>query len=247
VKLVNRLLLLGGLVLALSAQLAASDTAGVPGGAKLAAKLQALRPGIPIESIKPTPIPGIYALELQGGTVFYGTEDGRYLFAGDMYELGDTDLINLAETTRMAKRKAMMDAVALEDMLVFAPQGPTKAVVNVFTDVDCGYCQKLHLEVPELNTLGVEVRYLAYPRAGVGSPSYAKIVSAWCADDRNAAITKLKARQEIPPATCTNPVAAQFDLGRAIGVTGTPAIVTEDGRLLPGYMPAADLAKTVGI
>ena len=244
-KLVNRLLgILGVTVLAAGMQLVVAEPQG---GAKLKAKLEALRPGIPIEAVKSTPVPGIYALELQGGSVFYGTEDGRYLFAGDMYELGDSDLINLAETTRMTKRKAMMDSVPVKDMVVFPPQGATKAVVNVFTDVDCGYCRKLHLEVPALNAMGVEVRYLAYPRAGVGSPSYAKIVSAWCADDPLTALTKLKAQQEIPPLTCANPVAEQFDLGRAMGVTGTPAIVTEDGRLLPGYMPAADLAKTVGI
>lgn len=217
------------------------------GGAQLAAKLKSLRPDIPIDAVKATPVPGIYALELRGGTVFYGTGDGRYLFAGDMYELGDSELINLAETTRVGKRKALMDAVAPEDMVIFAPDGETKAVVSVFTDVDCSYCQKLHLEVPALNEMGIEVRYLAYPRAGVGSASYAKIVSAWCAKDPNTAITKLKARQEIPAATCTNPVAQQFDLGREIGVTGTPAIVTEDGRLVPGYMPAAELAKAVGI
>jgi thiol:disulfide interchange protein DsbC len=217
------------------------------GGQKLADRLQALRPGIPIHKVSPTPVPGIYALEIGGGTVFYGTEDGRYLFAGDMYELGETDLVNLAEADRTVKRKARMAEVALEDMVVFAAGGETRAVVNVFTDVDCGFCQKLHLEVPKLNAMGIEVRYLAYPRAGIGSPSYAKIVSAWCADDPNAAITRLKARQTIPNATCDNPVAAQFDLGRQLGVTGTPAIILEDGRLLPGYMPAEELAKTVGI
>ena len=213
----------------------------------MAASLKSLRPDIPIDAVQATPVPGIYALELKGGTVFYGTADGRYLFAGDMYELGESGLVNLAENNRVVKRKALMDAVALEDMVIFAPKGDTRAVVNVFTDVDCGYCQKLHLEVPALNEMGIEVRYLAYPRAGVGSETYAKIVSAWCADDPNTAITKLKARQEIPPATCTNPVAQQFDLGREMGVTGTPAIVTEDGRLVPGYMPAAELAKAVGI
>jgi thiol:disulfide interchange protein DsbC len=217
------------------------------GGKKLVARLQALRPGIPIGKVSATPVPGIYALEIGGGSIFYGTEDGRYLFAGDMYELGETELVNLAEAGRTVKRKALMDGVALEDMVVFAPQGETKAVVSVFTDVDCGYCQKLHLEVPKLNAMGIEVRYLAYPRAGVGSPSYHKIVSAWCSDDPKGAITRLKARQTIPTSTCENPVAAQFDLGRELGVTGTPAIVLEDGRLLPGYMPAEKLAETVGI
>jgi thiol:disulfide interchange protein DsbC len=213
---------------------------------KLVSKLQALRPGIPIENVSATPIPNIYALEITGGTVYYGTADGRYLFAGDLYELGEDDLINLAEVGRSDMRKQLMAEVPRQDMVIFSPAGPIKAAINVFTDVDCGYCQKLHQEVPELNRMGVEVRYLAYPRAGVGSPSYDKIVSAWCADDPNTAITKLKARQAIPPATCPNPVADQFELGREMGVNGTPAIVLEDGRLLPGYLPAAELARTAG-
>ena len=225
----------------------AAERAGGDDGAHLVARLKALRPDIPIEAVNASPLPGIYELTLTGGTVFYGTEDGKYLFAGDLYELGETDLVNLADIGRSAGRRDLMAAVALEDMVVFPADGQTKAVINVFTDVDCGYCRKLHQEVPALNELGIEVRYLAYPRAGVGSPSYAKIVSAWCADDPNGAITELKAGNEIPEKTCDNPVAAQFDLGREVGVTGTPAIVLEDGRLLPGYAPAADLAASIGL
>lgn len=213
----------------------------------LVERISALRPDIPIEHVSRTPLPDIYALELAGGTVFYGTADGRYLFAGDLYELGDHDLVNLAESGRMEKRRALMATVPEEDMVIFSPRGTPKAVVNVFTDVDCGFCQKLHQEVPQLNDMGVEVRYLAYPRAGIGSPSYHKIVSAWCADDPNAAITKLKAREQIPEATCENPVAEQYALGREMGVAGTPAIILEDGRMLPGYMPAPELAQKLGI
>jgi thiol:disulfide interchange protein DsbC len=186
-------------------------------------------------------------LQLGGGSVFYGTEDGRYLFAGDLYEVGDTELVNLAEVGRVEKRKTLMASVDPADMLIFPASVPRKAVITVFTDVDCGYCRKLHQEVPELNSLGIEVRYLAYPRAGIGSRAYEKIVSAWCSEDPNAAITKLKAGESIPDATCTNPVAAQYNLGREIGVSGTPAIVLEDGQLLPGYVPAADLARRLGI
>jgi thiol:disulfide interchange protein DsbC len=132
-------------------------------------------------------------------------------------------------------------------MLKFKPKGETRAVVSVFTDVDCGYCRKLHLEMADMNALGIEVRYLAFPRAGVGSPTYDKIVSAWCADDRNQALTDLKLGKDIPNRACPNPVAKQYELGHDIGVTGTPAIVLEDGRLLPGYMPAAELAGLLGL
>lgn len=221
--------------------------AGEPDAQQLVSKLKSLRPDIPIEGISSTPIPGIIALELAGGTVFYGTADGRYLFAGDLYELGDNDLINLAESGRAERRKSLMAGVARGDMLIFSPEGAARAAITVFTDVDCGYCQKLHQEVPALNEMGIEVRYLAYPRAGVGSSTYQKMVSAWCAQDANAALTRLKAREDIPTLSCTNPVADHYDLGREMGVAGTPAIVLDDGTMLPGYMPAEDLARRVGI
>jgi thiol:disulfide interchange protein DsbC len=216
-------------------------------GAELVARLKALRPELPIERVSEAPLPGMVQLELRGGTVFYGTVDGRYLFAGDLYELTDDALVNLAEQGRIEKRHDLMAGVDRDDMVIFRASGETKAAINVFTDVDCGYCRKLHQEVPALNELGVEVRYLAYPRAGIGSRAYQKIVSAWCSDDPNAAITKLKAGESIPDATCANPVADQYQLGHEVGVTGTPAIVLEDGRLLPGYMPAADLARAIGL
>jgi thiol:disulfide interchange protein DsbC len=214
---------------------------------QLVSRLRALRPDIPIQRVTGTPIPGIYALEVGAGTVFYGTGDGRFLFAGDLYELRDDDLVNLAEEGRAESRAAIMAAVPRKDMVIFSPAGPVKSSIAVFTDVDCGFCQRLHLEVPKLNEMGIEVRYLAYPRAGVGSPSYQKIVSAWCASDPNTALTKLKAREEIPAAECPNPVADQLELGREIGIAGTPAIVLDDGRMLPGYMPAEELARTIGI
>jgi thiol:disulfide interchange protein DsbC len=226
---------------------AASSVLEDAGGAKLLSRLKALRPDIPVEQVTESPLPGFYALELTGGTVFYGTADGRYLFAGDLYELGTTDLVNVTDISRAGMRQELMATVALQDMVIFPATADRKGVINVFTDVDCGYCRKLHQEVPELNEMGIEVRYLAYPRAGIGSPGYTKIVSAWCADDRNSALTELKAGGEIPEQQCENPVASQYELGRDVGVTGTPAIVLEDGRLLPGYAPAADLAASIGI
>ena len=179
--------------------------------------------------------------------MLYGTVDGRFLFAGDMYEITGTDLVNLAETQRSDRRRTLMAGIDPLDTVRFPPAGTARAVIQVFTDVDCGYCRKLHLEVPELNAMGIEVRYLAYPRAGVGSESYEKIVSAWCADDQQTAITRLKAGEKIATQSCVNPVANQYRLGQEMGVSGTPAILLQDGRLLPGYMPAAELAQAIGL
>ena len=163
-----------------------------------------------------------------------------------MYRLG-SQIVNLAEQRRAVSRKAILDRVPIEEMVVFAPSGPTKAHVSVFTDVDCTYCRKLHQEMADINALGIEVRYLAYPRRGLDNPTYDKIVSAWCSDNPNEAITELKAGRNIPASTCENPVADQYALGQRVGVTGTPAIITAGGVLLPGYMPAADLAARIGL
>ena len=216
-------------------------------GQKLLDRLHALRPDVPIQSVTASPVDGIVQLNLDDGSAFYGTVDGKFLFAGELYRLDGPELVSVDEQRRSKKRRALLADLNHEELVTFGASGKKKAAMYVFTDVDCGFCQKLHLEVPELNSMGVEVNYLAYPRAGINSESYNKIVSAWCADDPNAALTALKAGQIIKQSTCDNPVAAQYALGQDFGIRGTPAIVLEDGRLIPGYRPAAELAESLGI
>ncbi len=227
-------------VLGIGVWLAATSVGGADVDA--VAKLKLIRPDLPIERVSAAPIEGMTIIELSGGTMLYATADGRHLFAGDLYEIRGDELVNLAEERRDEMRKSLLDAVPTSEMTVFPANGLRKASIMVFTDVDCGFCRKLHKEVPQLNALGIEVRYLAYPRQGVGSPVYDKMVSAWCSKDRNSAMTKLKNGESIPPAQCDNPIASQYELGQEIGVSGTPAIVFESGRLQPGYTPAAELA-----
>ena len=217
-----------------------------PGSEALQAQLAQTLPDLPIDGIYPTELDGFYYVELTNGQSLYGSKDGKYLFSGDLYRV-DGGLTNLAEERRSERRSELMAAVPMDDMIVFSPASETKTHINVFTDVDCGYCRKLHLEMADMNALGIEVRYLAYPRQGMGTQTHAKIVSAWCADDKREAITALKTGRDIPSKVCQNPVQDQYELGQQVGVTGTPAIVTADGRLLPGYMPAAALAEAIGL
>ncbi len=216
-------------------------------GEKLVANLNALNPELEVASVSESGIDGVVLLELTGGGLLYGTSDGRHLIEGSLYRLGEGGIVNLTEQRRAVKRRELLAEIDAKDMVVFSPDEPPKASVAVFTDVDCGYCRKLHMEMDEINALGIEVRYLAFPRAGPGSRSYEKIVSAWCAKDAQQAMTELKMGRSIPDRSCPNPVAAQLDLGQAMGVTGTPAIITETGALLPGYLPAAELAAALGL
>lgn len=213
-------------------------------GRILAQKLQQVRPGIPIETIMPIDIPGMYAIELTGGAILYGTADGQHFFSGDLFAVQD-DLLNLSELRRDQKRKQWMAQYSPDDMIVFPAVGAARGFIQVFTDVDCGYCRKLHAEMAQINELGIEVRYLAYPRSGVDSETYDKMVTAWCSKDRQVAITQLKAGDSLASKACENPVAEQFELGQQLGINGTPAIVLADGRLLPGYLPADRLAAAV--
>jgi thiol:disulfide interchange protein DsbC len=216
----------------------------------IAAKLKLARPDIQVERVVPTEVSGLYRVELGGeyGQQFlHMTADGRHLIVGDLFEVEGSMLTNVSDRARQGKRRELMATVPVDEMIVFSPPGKPRATINVFTDVDCGYCQKLHSEMAELNAHGIEVRYLAYPRSGVGSESYDRIVSAWCADDPNAALTALKARREVPERTCDNPVARQYQLGRQVGIAGTPAILLESGELIPGYLPAAELEQRLGL
>ncbi len=215
--------------------------------ARIIARLQAVRPDLPILRVSQAQIEGFYAVELGGGGMLYATADGQHLFAGDLFRLDDDALTNLADEQRSAQRAELIAGVRPEEMVVFAPADGTRAVINVFTDIDCGYCRQLHEDVPRLNELGIEVRYLGYPRSGLGTPSYDKLVTAWCSDDQQDAMTRLKAGETLPKRTCDNPVAEHFTLGGHVGVAGTPSIIMADGRMIPGYVQPEEMAARVGL
>ena len=215
---------------------------------KLRAVLEVPSMGLTVGSVKTSEIPGLYEVQFTNGPLVYSTAQGDYFILGDLFSVGPEGYVNLAEKRRDGERVAKLDAVAEEDMIVFSPEGEPKAYISVFTDVTCFYCQKLHKEVPELNKRGVEVRYLAYPRAGVGSAGFNQLASAWCADNPQETLTKLKNKQSVPEKVCPeNPIAAQYQLGQELGVRGTPAIITQGGQMIPGYQSADELVVTLGL
>lgn len=191
----------------------------------------------PPDSVRPGPMEGYYELAF-GARVVYVSADGRYLLLGQVF---DTQaMANLTEQRREALRLEMLAATGRDTMIRFAPDDP-KHEVYVFTDTHCGYCRKLHDEVPELNELGVAVNYLAYP--AISPRSRPDAVSVWCADDQQQAMTRAKAGESIDDRQCDNPVDAHFALGKDLGVRGTPAIITDSGEMLPGYVPARQLVR----
>lgn len=199
--------------------------------------IQKLVPNATIDTIAEAAVPGFYEVGL-GGQVVYVSNDGRYLIQGSIYDIENK--IDLTEQKRSSARKAALDAVPASKRIIFAPN-EVKHRLTVFTDIDCGYCRRLHQEMADYNSRGIAVEYLFFPRAGLGSESFQKAVNVWCAADKTAAMTRAKAGEELEKKTCDNPIADDYQLGQQIGISGTPALVAEDGTLLPGYMPADQL------
>ena len=206
------------------------------------------RPGIKISNPQPSAVEGFYQMNIENGPILYANDRGTHFFVGDLFALMEDGIVNVSETLRNEERKNFVNSTPSSEYISFAPAGETKAVLNVFTDVSCGYCRKLHSEMNELNALGIEVRYFAFPRAGVGSADYKKLVSAWCSDNPHSAMTTLKTGQNIPEQLCdNNPVAKHYNSGQRLGIQGTPAVFLDDGQLIPGYRPAAEFARLLNI
>lgn len=214
---------------------------------KVLAAMRQARPDIPFGQIYPSPIDGVYRVPV-GNQTLYVSEDGKHFIAGNLIEVTATGFVDPLEVERTEARLELVNSIKVEEQIVYKAKGETRAHINVFTDIDCGYCRKLHRQMDEMNAQGIEVRYLAYPRAGISSPSFDKLATAWCSDNQQEAMDKLKNREPLDMKVCDdNPVAEQLLLGGQMGVTGTPALVLADGRLVPGYMPTADLLKKLGL
>jgi thiol:disulfide interchange protein DsbC len=194
-------------------------------------------PGSRPEDFRASPLPE-YA---NGADLLYVSADGKFAIAGDLFDVANED--NLSEKRRRELRLALVSKVPETQMVIFGPRN-ARHTVTVFTDIDCAYCRKLHSEIARYNQLGIRVRYLFYPREGPDSESWAKAIAVWCSPNRNDAMTRAKKGENIGSPKCaSNPVEKDYELGRDVGLRGTPAIVTAEGDLLPGYVPPDMLLK----
>jgi len=202
-------------------------------------KLEAVMPGVTFDSLRKLDNTGLYETVINGEIIYF-SEDGRYAFQGDVISLETRQ--NITEAQRLKLRKEKLASLDEADLIIYEPKD-TKYTLTVFTDIDCGYCRKLHSQMDAYNDLGIRIRYMAFPRAGIDSESYDKIEAVWCADDPKQAMTDAKNGKKVESEQCPSPVKVQYQIGRQLGVTGTPALFLESGEMLPGYVPPSRLKK----
>ncbi|MBW8807744.1 DsbC family protein [Lysobacter capsici] len=207
--------------------------------------MRALNPSVAIDKVGPAPMPGLREVLVQGQVV-YVSDDGGYVFlpgtGGALFNVKAKR--NVTEDSLAGMRRDLVKTIPASERIVFAPANP-KHTVTVFTDAECGYCRKLHSQIAEYNRQGIAVEYLAYPRMGLGSEDYKKMVSVWCAADRREALTAVKSDRAVQARECKNPVARQYEIGQraGVGATGTPTILNADGFHVGGYVPPAQLRE----
>jgi thiol:disulfide interchange protein DsbC len=218
--------------------------AGTP-DARAVEAVRSLNPQVEVERVAASPMPG-FREAIVAGQVVYVSDDGRYLFlpgsGGALFDVAAKK--NLSEDAMAGMRKQLIATIPASERIVFSPAKP-KYTVTVFTDVECGYCRKLHSQIAEYNREGIAIEYLAFPRMGLGSDDYRKMVAVWCAPDRRKALTAAKSDHGPTKADCKTSVNQQYDVGQRVGLTGTPMIVTSEGVQVGGYLPPAALRETL--
>ena len=203
---------------------------------------QVLPEGMSVQSVKKSQIENLYIVDIGDLQPIYASKNGEFFFYGELYAVNGNMLQNTTKDEINLKRKSILDEALSEGDFITFKSDNEKHRVIIFTDVDCGYCRKFHNEINDFNDLGITVNYVAFPRSGLASDSYNKIVTAWCSTDAKDTLTKMKQGIDVQLSMCQDhPVEKHFLLGQKIGITGTPAIIKSNGELLPGYLPPEEL------
>ena len=206
-----------------------------------------LPPDTTIESIEPSSLKGIYKVYYGDLQPIYVSEDGNFFIYGDMYKIGSNDITNLTKEEIKGRRSDILDSIPADELIIFKSNNELVSI-TVFTDVDCGYCRKLHSQIDEYNQAGITIKYAAFPRSGIGTQTFTKRVGAWCSEDPKQAMTDLKNDKKMNLDFCEEqPIARHYIIGQKLGINGTPAIITPDGDLIPGYVSPEELLSQIKI
>ena len=208
----------------------------------ISAKLENILPAdAVIESIEPSVFDGIYKVYYGDLQPIYVSQDGNFFIYGDMYQINSNRIINITNEETKSRRVDLLSSIPSNELIIFKSKNEISAI-TVFTDVDCGYCRKLHSQISEYNKVGITVKYAAFPRSGIGTQTFTRMVGAWCADDPKKVITDLKNDKKLNLDFCDDqPIAKHYVVGQKLGISGTPAIITSDGELIPGYVSPEEL------
>jgi len=131
-----------------------------------------------ISQVNLTAMENVYEV-IAGTETLYVYSRDKFVMIGEVF---DTERrISWAQEKRdKTRQEALVELTALpESNMIIMGDREGERYVTVFTDTDCGWCQKFHKDIPALARGGLKVRYLMWPRSGLNSESYREAVSVW--------------------------------------------------------------------
>lgn len=173
---------------------------------------------------------------------FFVTHDGRYVFAGKVYDTVRNVDISAEQETVI--RQNVLSGKPKELFVQYPSTVKEKYSLTVFTAINCPYCRKLHDAMASLNQKGISVNYVMMPRGDVNSAPYAKTLSALCSNDPAASITQAMQNHEPKTISCdSSQLRKHIALARELKVNSTPTFVLPNGELQVGYVSPDRLLK----
>jgi len=179
------------------------------------------------------------------GETFFASADGRYLFFGQTIDTSGALPVNLTLLSNHRKAQALVN----KGSAITYKAKNQKAELIVFTDITCGYCQRFHASMPQLNSEGITVHYLAFPREGIDSQSSADMQNAFCAKSPQEALDALMNRLSVPAVkNCSrHDVRDHLALAKMVDVKGTPTIMLPTGQVEAGAHPVELWKQLLGL
>ncbi|MDO5059991.1 MAG: DsbC family protein [Neisseria sp.] len=193
-----------------------------------------------VEGVYATPLANLYEVVVSGKQIIYTDAEAKYMLVGDFIDIA-------AKKSLTDQRKEDLNRTSYADlpfeMAVKEVRGNGKLQVAVFSDPDCPYCKRLEAEFAKMTDITIYTFLM--PITGLHPDAVRKSEQIWCQPDRTAAWVNWMRQGKLPPkaAACDNPVAETVSLGEQLGFTGTPTLIFPNGKVQPGYAPAAQLQK----
>jgi len=200
--------------------------------------------GLNIEHVENSPVSGVFTVVSKEG-ISYATENGDYIFTGNLFKVNGQDVENVTESALLKGVQNFANNTQTIDY-----KSPNeKYVIAIFTDITCGFCQKLHHDIAEYLRAGISIKYLAYPRMGLNSVVSKNMASIWCSSEPKKAFDEAMKDNVLPnnkpSKECRELIAAQFDMGSTMQLKGTPTSITLKGKpfVFTGYVTPESMAK----
>jgi thiol:disulfide interchange protein DsbC len=215
------------------AQAAAQQEDAAP---QIGEKFRALYPNTRFNSVNKAKVTGLYEV-VMGDNVAYTDDGGRYFIFGHLFDMKEQ--VDITAQRRVESKQVEFPSQFLSNAIKTV-KGDGSRVVAVFSDPDCPYCKKLEGELARLDN--VTVYTFLFPLESLHPEAKTKSIAVWCSPNQQQAWTQAVLTGSVAKLkACDNPVNDNLVLGARLGVTGTPTLIAQDGRILPGAVPAEKL------